>query len=283
VCDTAHARDTAAAMRARVAPSQAAAHALTVPAPRRSARPCAAAAVAAAAGSPDRTPRHATRRCTARDVALFVPNLLTYARAALLLGVPVAAPSHPLTAAALYAAAAALDAADGAAARALGQASGYGAFLDVAVDNVARALMWALASGAGAPLAVAALPALEGLTFAATHAGAGAAWKADAFASAPPTGLVAWLSRDAFRTPQGVCLMAGLHFAPLALFLRPVAAAGGWAAAPAWRATLAALLTARAAAALVELWLLRRHLRAMLHRDAAARNEQQQQEDEEEE
>jgi hypothetical protein len=82
-----------------------------------------------------------------------------------------------------------------------------------------------------------------------------------AVAARPPRA-VAWLSRGGFRTPQGLTLMAGLHFAPLALFLRPAAVAGGWAAAPAWRALLAALLAARGAAALVELWLLRQLLGA---------------------
>ena len=211
---------------------------------------------------------------TPRDVAVFVPNLITYARAALLLGVPALdAASRPLAAAALYAASAALDGLDGAAARALGQATRFGAFADVAADNAGRALLWALAAAnGGAPAALAALaPALEGLTFAASQAATSPEWKAQAFAAVQPSSFVAFLSRNAFRTPQGCALMAGLHFAPLALYLRPAAAAGGWAGAVWWRAALAALVAARLAAAALELWLLRRHAAALLHADAADR------------
>lgn len=209
-----------------------------------------------------------------RDVALWVPNLVTYARAALLLGVPALdAAQRPLAAAALYTAAAALDAVDGAAARALGQGSRFGAFADVAVDNAGRALLWALAAAnGGAPAALAAAaPALEGLTFAATQAATSAEWKSAAFAAAPPSGLVAFLARNAFRTPQGVALMAGLHFAPLAMYLRPAAEAGGWASSSAWRMLVAGLLAARLAAAALELWLLRRHAGTLLQADAADR------------
>lgn len=214
---------------------------------------------------------------TPRSVARALPNLITYARAALLLGLPLLAQQHPLAASALYAASAALDAADGAAARALGLTSAFGAFIDVAVDNGGRALLWSLAvANGGAPASLAAfVPLLEGLCLAATHAehGAGAAWKKDAFGprrTVPP--LLAWLAADGLRAPQGKLLLASLHVLPLLVFLGPEAALRGWTEAPPWRALLAATAALRAAAAALELWVLREHLGRLLALDAAVGN-----------
>ena len=55
------------------------------------------------------------------------------------------ATGQPAAYAAGYAACALLDGLDGALARRLGQASAYGAFLDVAVDNISRSALWSLA------------------------------------------------------------------------------------------------------------------------------------------
>ncbi len=201
------------------------------------------------------------------DVALFVPNVICYARAALLLGVCASA-AVPVRAAALYVVCFALDGVDGFAARSLHQSSSFGAFLDVAVDNAGRALMWALS---GAPAAaVAFFPALEGLALAATHARAGAAWKSVGFAAAPAS--VAWLMQRGFRTPQGAVLVAGLHFLPLALFLHHSGAAAAVQHTPAWRALLALLVLGRALALCAEVWVLAAHTGMMLRADAAERS-----------
>ncbi|XP_037982566.1 CDP-diacylglycerol--inositol 3-phosphatidyltransferase, partial [Motacilla alba alba] len=73
---------------------------------------------------------------TVRDVFLFVPNLIGYARvllAAVSLGLM---PARPGPAAACYALAALLDAVDGHLARLLGQGSRLGAMLDMLTDRL---------------------------------------------------------------------------------------------------------------------------------------------------
>jgi len=188
--------------------------------------------------------------------------------------VPLFADQRPLIAGALYAASALLDAVDGAAARALGQSSAFGAFMDVAVDNGGRALLWclAVANGGAAPSLAALTLLLEGLCLAATHAqhGAGAAWKSEAFGPGRcPPPLLAWLASDGLRAPQGQLLLTSLHVLPLLLFLGPAAAARG-VGPGSWRALLLLPAALRAAAAALELWVLVEHLGRLLALDASA-------------
>jgi hypothetical protein len=151
----------------------------------------------------------ACRPRPAPQVLLNAPNTVGWLRAALLAAAAGAAPAAPLAAWWLAAASLALDAADGFLARRLGQvgggaggglrggrcddarppgtctrkrlatgaplgplqATGFGAALDVLLDNAARAWLWcgALPGGAGAAPAL-----LEGAVFACTHAVGGA-------------------------------------------------------------------------------------------------------------
>jgi phosphatidylglycerophosphate synthase len=209
-------------------------------------------------------------------VVFFAPNLVGYCRLALLVGVAAFA-SSPRLAVALYCLCFALDGVDGWAARRLGQETSFGAFLDVAVDNAGRALVWWMS---GSPLA-ALVPALEGLTFAALQSTgpggaaapaaeradvlASATWKERAFIGAP------WLCRtltaNGFRTPQGALVIAGLHFLPAALYLRQQEGVEGRG----WTVLISLLAAGRAAAAYVELWVLQRHLRNLLKHDTDAR------------
>lgn len=96
------------------------------------------------------------------------------------------------------AAAAALDGIDGVLARRLNQQSRLGAFLDVAVDNVSRAIMWAKA--VPGPLG-AAVPCLEWAVFLSTHtlSEGSAVWKSadgGVFHRAPR-----WVSGRRFTSP----------------------------------------------------------------------------------
>jgi phosphatidylglycerophosphate synthase len=118
------------------------------------------------------------------QVLLLPPNLVCHLR--LLLAVVAA---HAARAGgsslslALFAASLALDAADGWLARRLCQHTSFGAFYDVLADNVTRGLLWCAAAGERNSLWpwAGALPALEGATFACTHACGGAAWKTGCF------------------------------------------------------------------------------------------------------
>lgn len=74
---------------------------------------------------------------SARDVLLFVPNLIGYTRVALSAVAMVYGLNTPTVFLALYWVAFLFDAADGYAARTLGQSSQFGAVLDMVTDRVA--------------------------------------------------------------------------------------------------------------------------------------------------
>ena len=70
------------------------------------------------------------------DVFLFVPNLIGFARVALLVASLWYALGEPVVFLGLYTASFLLDAADGHAARLLGQTSQFGAVLDMVTDRL---------------------------------------------------------------------------------------------------------------------------------------------------
>ena len=75
-------------------------------------------------------------------VALYVPNLIGYARLLLIAIALRFVGSDPARFVYIWAASCALDFVDGLAARRLGQCSRLGEVLDVVCDNVARSAMW---------------------------------------------------------------------------------------------------------------------------------------------
>jgi len=85
-------------------------------------------------------------------VALYIPNLLGYARIALAFGGLRFAASDPVWAVALWIGSAFLDLFDGILARALRQTSRLGVFLDIAADNILRTVVWVAAASAAASL-----------------------------------------------------------------------------------------------------------------------------------
>ncbi|KAK9909620.1 hypothetical protein WJX75_005194 [Coccomyxa subellipsoidea] len=97
--------------------------------------------------------------------------------------------------------------------RALEQTSAFGAWLDVAVDNISRAVLYAWTL----PGPAAAFPiALEFLTFVSTHKGGGAAWKTGYFCEAPPW--VKAVMRNGFKTIPGIFAIAGIMGTPMWLW-----------------------------------------------------------------
>jgi CDP-diacylglycerol--inositol 3-phosphatidyltransferase len=76
-----------------------------------------------------------SRPSSPRNVWLFVPNLIGYARILLMLGCFAISKTSPRTAVAMYLTSFLLDAADGYAARLLGQSSKFGAVLDMVTDR----------------------------------------------------------------------------------------------------------------------------------------------------
>ncbi|BDA42642.1 hypothetical protein COCOBI_03-5350 [Coccomyxa sp. Obi] len=138
----------------------------------------------------------------------------------------------------------------------LNQTSAFGAWLDVAIDNTSRGVLYAWTL----PGPAAAFPiALEFLTFVATHKGGGAAWKTGCFSQAP-----AWVKAvmdNGFRTPAGILAISGLMGLPLWLwarshfptsFLASFFVGGG-------------LMLGRLVSLGVEIWVLYKHLENLLN------------------
>jgi len=239
--------------------------------PRAPSRPRAPppAASAPAPAPPRRTP-----------VYLFVPNLIGYARVLALLAA-LALSSRAGAFFWLYLLSYALDAADGPAARALGQTSRFGATLDMVTDRVSTAALLALLAGAaaargarGAAAGALALLALDVGAHWFQTAAAGAARAASHKALPGEHALVAWYYRRA--NLFAVCLLAEAHLAA-ALLLSRAAADGAplGVAALAWAPWPGAGPAAAAAAARVPRALLDALLPALpppgaAHADAAA-------------
>lgn len=98
------------------------------------------------------------------------------------------------------------------AARALDQASEFGAIFDVAIDNLTRQTVWSRVS---APLG-AFVASVEWFTFACTSCGRDN-WKERCFEEAP--GIVTRVVSNHFRNPWGALAITGLHFLPLCLLV----------------------------------------------------------------
>ncbi len=102
----------------------------------------------------------------AKKVLFYVPNIIGYLRIALLVSALWTGPAFPWFTFCLFLVNFSLDFFDGLLARTLNQTSAFGAWLDVAIDNTSRGVLYAWTL----PGPAAAFPiALEFLTFVATH------------------------------------------------------------------------------------------------------------------
>ncbi|EGD81690.1 hypothetical protein PTSG_02403 [Salpingoeca rosetta] len=189
-------------------------------------------------------------------VLWYWPNVIGYVRLALTLAAVYLAWQRPILFIVLYAIQATLDGIDGYVARRLNQISPFGAWLDVVIDNVSRTLLWCYIAPTFGPL----IACLEWLTFACTHA-SGPAWKHQ-FDDAPEW--VAAVMRKGFRTPLGVYVIAGIHVLPIVLYGR--ANHVDELFLPAWLSygSVLILSSGRIYGMCVELWVVARHMRALL-------------------
>ncbi|GBG68816.1 hypothetical protein CBR_g3510 [Chara braunii] len=196
-------------------------------------------------------------------VFFLVPNLVDYVRVLLAVVMFAVGPeNHPRSFVLLYIVCFILDAVDGSIARALHQESGYGAFLDVAIDCTLRSMMWAAALKG--PLG-AVVPCIEWCVFVGTHARGGAAWKTGCFVGAP------WWVRAAiyngFRSLAGALVIAGLHFLPLWIWIYR------WTSLHFLRSISFGIVLAigRVYCLAVELWTLSRHVGSIIESDCIQR------------
>lgn len=159
-----------------------------------------------------------TRASLHWPVVLYVPNLIGYLRITLVAAAALTKQFE--TSIACYVACASLDFFDGIAARALKQTSRFGAVLDVAVDNVQRAVAWHHAACAWSAPAFVAVPCVEWMVFAITHATSDSEWKEDLATTAkttPPL-FVRVVMANGFKTVPGLVAISGLHCLPAALW-----------------------------------------------------------------
>ncbi|KAK9816868.1 hypothetical protein WJX72_006323 [[Myrmecia] bisecta] len=192
-------------------------------------------------------------RPSAAQVLLYIPNIVGYVRLSLLLAACCTKSTITLR---LFLANFLLDGLDGYLARRLQQTSAFGAFLDVFVDVLSRGTLWAWALEGP----VAAVPILlEGITFTCTHKAGGAAWKIGCFADAP--GWVRAVMANGFKTPLGALTVVGLMGCPLWFWARRFAPTSVLALP----AVGCIVIAGRCLAAAVELWVIARHLAALVN------------------
>jgi len=196
------------------------------------------------------------------EILLFVPNLVGYVRIGVVIAALTAGTSHAELVVWLFIICFVLDFVDGLLARRLNQTSGFGALLDVLIDNSARGLMWCW--GASSPLPCLMLQ-LEMLTLLCTHNVGGAAWKTDYFVEAPYW--VKAVMRNGFKNPSGVFVVVGLMGCPLWLW------ATRWLPGTAYSSLLLGvpLIAARCVGAALEGWIVVTYLAALLNEDAKVR------------
>lgn len=101
------------------------------------------------------------------QVLLLAPQLVGLVRIGCLAAALAAGPRHAQLCAALFTANFALDALDGHLARRWKQATAFGAFLNVLIDNASRAALWAGALDGAVGIV---MPLLDMTVFACTHA-----------------------------------------------------------------------------------------------------------------
>jgi len=167
-------------------------------------------------------------------VVWYVPNLIGYARLALLAYGMASAATSPARFVCCWLVSCALDFADGWLARRLDQCSRFGELLDVVCDNAARSSMWMAACttrGPGLLPLCAGVASLEWLCFTATQVSAamrGAGHWKDVRATDPPALVTAYFANN-FVNPVGALGIAGLFGSPLFLYCAAVwpAALGG--------------------------------------------------------
>uniref|UniRef100_UPI00398F7507 uncharacterized protein isoform X1 n=2 Tax=Pristiophorus japonicus TaxID=55135 RepID=UPI00398F7507 len=142
-------------------------------------------------------------------VLLYVPNLIGYMRILLLL-VGWWTFNYPVVFIPCYVTSVILDGFDGFAARKLNQISEFGAWFDVAIDNLGRNMLWSLLFKWGHLIG-----SLEWCVFVCAHNSMGADWK-NKFDNGP--WLVQKTMANGFKTPVGAFAITGLHILPIWLY-----------------------------------------------------------------
>lgn len=144
-------------------------------------------------------------------VALFIPNLMGYARIVLAFVGLYISSSRPVAAIWVWLASASLDLLDGIIARALNQTSSFGVVLDISADNILRTCVWIAASHDNIKVVACFFISLEWVTMICTQLHSGEAhWKSERHKDP-------WFIRTCFHNnfcnPLGLIVIYGLFSA----------------------------------------------------------------------
>lgn len=139
-------------------------------------------------------------------VLLYWPNIVGYIRICLLFA-SWGLFNSPIAFLPLYSSSILLDGVDGWLARRLKQESKFGAWLDVVVDNLSRAMIWTLLYQWGWLVS-----SVEWCVFVCNHCSKGEDWK-NSFNHSPK--IIQKIMANGFRTPLGVLVVSGLHCLPV--------------------------------------------------------------------
>ncbi|XP_031553385.1 uncharacterized protein LOC116290484 [Actinia tenebrosa] len=149
-----------------------------------------------------------------KNIFLYVPNIIGYVRLVLLAISFWFLRTTPLSFLSFYCFSIILDGFDGYAARKLNQVSTFGAWLDVAIDNLSRGMLYAHVFKFGWLIS-----SIEWMVFVCTHT-LGKAWKGSS-KSSPPVWVQAVMA-NGFKTPIGAFAILGLHGLPIWFYIERV-------------------------------------------------------------
>jgi phosphatidylglycerophosphate synthase len=202
-------------------------------------------------------------------VALYIPNLLAYARIILAFVGLHFADTRPRLAVGTWIFSASLDLIDGILARALHQTSSLGILLDIAADNVLRTTIWvATATTDQLRLVACIVISLEWITMLATQLHAtqsGTHWKAT---RENDPWIVRAIFANNFRRPMGIWTIYGLFTAGLFAYMTPHK--DHFEMIPYFNTFKYLAYSGRVLSSLVEIWLTLGYLGLVIERDTTA-------------
>ncbi|XP_070572093.1 uncharacterized protein [Ptychodera flava] len=145
-----------------------------------------------------------------KNVFLYIPNIIGYIRLLLLFVAYFYFERWQTMFIIIYTISMILDGVDGYAARKLNQVSAFGAWFDVVIDNIGRAMIWSRLFHWGWFV-----PCIEWCVFACTHSQYGGDWKTR-FENAPF--LVRKVMANGFKSPLGILVILGIHVLPVWMY-----------------------------------------------------------------
>jgi CDP-diacylglycerol--inositol 3-phosphatidyltransferase len=206
----------------------------------------------------------------AMPVALYIPNLMGYARILLAFFGLFISSTRPVAAIWVWLLSASLDLLDGIIARALNQTSSFGILLDISADNILRTCVWIAASRDNVKVVACFFISLEWVTMICTQLHSGDAhWKSERQQTDP------WFIRTCFhnnfRNPLGMIVIYGLFSANMWTYGSQHAAL--YETIPGFELWRYLAYVGRTLGLCVEVWLCHSYLSCVIARDTEQREQ----------